>query len=407
MRPKHGLVSPCYVGFAVSESARELGKQVVDACLAMGFALAGIAPAEPTARRREYLEWLGAGRHGDMGYLAEMLEERLDVRVLLPGARAVIVVADQYAGKGDGGRERRGGGVEEWRGEAEGVIAKYARGRDYHAVVKRRLHALCDRLRKLHSKAKFRAFTDTGPVMEREHAVRAGIGFVGKHTLVIHPRVGSYLLLGGVATTLDIGAWEESRARERGRGAEISAGFASEPAHPGRADHCGTCTLCIDACPTQAIEPYTVDATKCVSYLTLEHRGTIDPALHAGIGDRLIGCDVCQDVCPFNRAHEGAGLGGERVNAAYADGTGVRARLPILDVLGWREEDRSRVLGPSAAKRASMAMLRRNALVIAGNAMLRREDAGLRAAVGRIAGDAGEDLMVRETARQVLGRTGE
>ncbi len=383
----------------VSESARDLGNQVVEACLSMGFALAGIAPAEPTARRREYMAWLEAGCHGDMGYLAEMLEERLDVRVLLPGARAVIVVADQYAGRGEG--ELRSEGAVESRGAAEGVVAKYARGRDYHAVVKRRLHALSDRLRELYPKAKFRAFTDTGPVMEREHAVRAGIGFVGKHTLVIHPRVGSYLLLGGVATTLEIQGGPPLR------GGDFASSVAEQDRRgaAGHPDHCGTCTLCIDACPTGAIEAYRVDATRCVSYLTLEHRGTIDPELHEGMGDRLIGCDVCQDVCPFNRAHEGVGVGGERVNDAYADEGRVRARLPILDVLGWREEDRSRVLGPSAGKRASVAMLRRNALVIAGNALAKREDAGLRAAVGRIAADAGEEAVVRETARQVLVQT--
>src|SRR5262249_20142541 len=136
-----------------------------------------------------------------------------------------------------------------------------------------------DSLRERFPAEQFRAFVDTAPVMEREHAARAGLGWIGKHTLIIHPRLGSYMLLGGVLTTMDIPA----------------------PAAQRRVtDHCGTCTRCIDACPTAAITPYSVDATRCISYLTIEHRGEIDPALHEGIGDWLFGCDVCQEVCPHN-----------------------------------------------------------------------------------------------------------
>lgn len=350
----------------------------------MGFARAGIAPAEPTSRRNEYLEWLAQGRHGDMGYLAEKLEERLDVRRLLPGARSVIVVADQYAARGAPADDVAADAA------AKGVVASYARGRDYHAVIKKRLHALCDRLRADHPGAKFRAFTDTGPAMEREHAARAGIGFVGKHTLVIEPRLGSYLLLGGVASTL-----------------HMQSGPETPGPLPPTADHCGSCTACIDACPTQAITPYMVDATRCVSYLTLEHRGLIDNALHAGVGDRLIGCDVCQDVCPFNRRQTQEAPLDERVNAAYADDSGLRARLPILEIIGWTDADRSRVFGPSAAKRASVAMLRRNALVIAGNSLATRSDARLLERVRAIATGDHEEPIVRDTARQVLSRLGQ
>lgn len=361
----------------------------------MGFARAGIAPAEPTTRRMEYLDWLQDGRHGDMGYLAEMLEERLDVGRLLPGARSVIVVADQYAARGAAEHEANGN-------TAEGVVAKYARGRDYHAVIKKRLHALCDRLREEHPGAKFRAFTDTGPAMEREHAVRAGIGFVGKHTLVIEPRLGSYLLLGGVATTLEM--LERAGGEEKGGSGGAPEAWGGKPVPHQGTDHCGSCTACIDACPTRAITPYRVDAARCVSYLTLEHRGVIDASLHAGVGDRLIGCDACQDVCPFNRRHEDDAMSDGRVNAAYADDSGVRARLPILDVIGWTEQDRSRVFGPSAGKRASVAMLRRNALVIAGNALSNHADAELLGQVRVIAVSEDEEAVVRETAQQVLAR---
>ncbi len=361
----------------------------------MGFARAGVAPAEPSSRRTEYLEWLKDGRHGDMGYLAEMLEERLDVGRLLPGAKSVIVVADQYAARGAAEHEAD-------VGVAEGVVAKYARGRDYHTVIKKRLHALCDRLREEYPSAKFRAFTDTGPAMEREHAMRAGIGFIGKHTLMIEPRLGSYLLLGGVATTLDMG-WS-GKEKEKGTSGEAPETWASKPMPLRGTDHCGSCTACIDACPTGAITPYKVDATRCVSYLTLERRGVIDASLHAGVGNRLIGCDVCQDVCPFNRRHEGDAMFDGRVNAAYSDDSGVRSRLPILDILGWTEQDRSRVFGPSAGKRASVAMLRRNALVIASNALATSPNAELLERVRVIAATVSEVPVVRETAQQVLAR---
>jgi epoxyqueuosine reductase len=357
-----------------------LAQQVIDACLAMGFALAGVAPAEATAHRQEFLEWLSAGSHGDMDYMAEHLEERLDPRVLLPGARSVIVVADQYA--------PRGGGEAAGKPPSApvGIVAKYARGRDYHAVIRRRLHALCDRLRELHPGESFRAFVDTGPALEREHAARAGLGFIGKHTLLINPRLGSYLLLGGVATTLDFATTPHP---------------TSDIPHP--TSPCGTCTRCIDACPTQAITPHRVEGTRCISYLTLEHRSLIDPALHAGIGDRILGCDVCQDVCPFNHPHEDESSAA-RVNPAYADESGGLSALPLLDVLGWTEADRTRVLSGSAAKRASLAMIRRNAVVAAGNVLSAGPIADLTGAIQRIAADEAEDPLVRETAQQVAVR---
>jgi epoxyqueuosine reductase len=352
-----------------------LGRRVVEACLAMGFALAGVARAEETSHRAAFTAWLDAGSHGDMDYMSELVEERMDPRVMLPGARSVVMVADQYAERGSGEeQEQKSGGA-----RARGVVAKYARGRDYHAVMRRRLHGLCDRLREMHPGDRFRAFVDTGPALEREQAARAGLGFIGKHTLLIEPRLGSYLLLGGFATTLELSA----PAR--------SAAGVSHQTSP-----CGTCTRCIDACPTGAITAFRVEATRCVSYLTLEHRGLIDPSLHAGIGDRLLGCDVCQDVCPFNDAHEGA-ASHARVNPAYRDEAGERGSLPLPGVLRWTEADRSRALSGSAAKRASLAMIRRNAVIAAGNA-------GLWGEVERIAGDEGEEALVRETARAVLAR---
>ncbi len=162
-----------------------------------------------------------------------------------------------------------------------GRVARYAQGKNYHWVIKNRLHAMSDQLRLEYPEAKFRTFVDTVPVLERELAEMAGIGWQAKNTMVINARLGSYLLLGGVATTLEL---------------------LPPPEQVRSPDHCGTCTRCIDACPTQAITPYSVDGSRCISYLTIEHREVIDPALHEAMGDWVYGCDICQEVCPHNSA---------------------------------------------------------------------------------------------------------
>ncbi len=377
--------------------------EVIRACHALGFALAGVAPAEPTRRRQPFLDWLAAGKHGDMEYLTQHLDERMDVRALLPAARSVIVVADQY-GRAEAAAPDEPTSVGARIGQ--GLVARYARGRDYHTVMRRRLWTLVDGLRARHPGSGFRPFVDTGPVLEREQAVRAGMvasgqtlegrraqGFIGKHTLYIHPSIGSYVLLGGIATTLDL---------------------TGSKAAVADTDRCGSCTRCIEACPTGAIASYTVDATRCVSYLTLEHRGVIDPGLHAGIGHRVIGCDVCQEVCPFNQSQEPRDAALDRVHPAYADPTGKGMTLDLLEVLRAADDapTRQRLLGGSAGKRASMEMLRRNALIAAGNQISAdtRLAKGSPAAeelekeVRRIAADEGANEMVRSTARQVLLR---
>ncbi|MBX3406046.1 MAG: tRNA epoxyqueuosine(34) reductase QueG [Phycisphaeraceae bacterium] len=353
-----------------------LGREVVRACLGLGFAAAGVARAEPSAWGEHVRAWLAAGKHGTMDWMAEYLEQRLDVGQLLPGARAVIIVADAYDVPGRSSEANQEGAP-----GPVGVIARYARGEDYHAIIRRRLGRLADTLRGLPAAehADFRLFADTGPVLEREQAARAGLGWIGKHTLLIHPRMGSWFVLGGLVTTLDV---------------------APDPDSAPIADHCGTCTRCIDACPTGAITPYSVDARRCVSYLTIEHGGLIDESLHSGIGDRLVGCDVCQDVCPFN--------GGEVFPPVSVALHAPRAALPLLEVLNWTNADRARVLSGSAAKRATLAMFKRNALIAAGNAMAGgsggEHSAALRGRFADLASDPSEDAIVRETARQVLAR---
>lgn len=353
--------------------------EIVQACLALGFARAGVCAARPSDHASELRAWLAAGKHGGMEWMEEWVDQRTDVRRLIDGVevRSVIVVSDQYAAAG------AAEGVAP--GKVVGKVARYARGRDYHDVIRKRLHQLCDRLRARYPGETFRAFVDTAPVMEREHAARAGLGFIGKHTLLIDPARGSWLLLGGIATTL-----------------ELTPTAEREPA-----PHCGTCTRCIDACPTDAITPYAVDATRCISYLTIEHEGAIESGLHAGIGAWMFGCDVCQEVCPFNAPVAGGvgGAGGavDRVNPLYRPREGVAGGgMPVADVLGWTAEDRRVQLTVSAGKRASLEMLRRNAVIVAGNS----DDAELHARVAEIAANAEEAMLVRETARVVSERLG-
>jgi epoxyqueuosine reductase len=221
------------------------------------------------------------------------------------------------------------------------------------------------------------------------------LGWVGKHTLLIHPQLGSWLLLGEIVTTLPL---------------QTSAEAGLGPV----ADHCGTCTRCIDACPTRCITPHSVDASRCISYLTLEHRGPIAPELQAQMGGWIAGCDVCQEVCPFNERATGQGLtdkgeGAEEdaalpgPNPAYAARPPAPA-IPLLDLLAWDEEARQQAFVKSALKRVKLVQIKRNALIAAGNYLAEQADGTLRARVEAIAGDAAEHDLVRLTARQVLDR---
>ncbi len=245
--------------------------------------------------------------------------------------------------------------------------------------MKKRLHELCDALAAEYPGAGFRAFVDTAPVMERELSLRAGLGWIGKHTLLIHPRLGSYMLLGGVMTTLKIS----------------DAAAKVEP------DHCGTCTRCIDACPTQAITPYSVDARRCISYLTIERRGEIEESLQSQMGEWIFGCDVCQEVCPHNSVRP-AGIEVGAAHEAYAP---AREMLDAIAVLRWTEEDRRRELAGTAMTRAKLEMLKRNALIVVGNAAVDAETRrAVRAAVSGVIEDVATSAELVAMARRVLER---
>ena len=251
----------------------------------LGFALVGVAPLRPSDHAAFYRAWLAAGHHGGMGYLArpDAVEKRLDPGAAWPELRSAVVAAYPYAGRSAEGEEGDDGAAAD---PARGVIARYARGRDYHRVLRRKLLRLRDWLAAESGRPlpAARAYVDTGPVLERELAQRAGLGWFGKNTMLIHPRQGSYFFLGVLLVELEL-AYDE----------------------PFTADRCGRCTACLDACPTGALLGRTpegapvIAAERCISYLTIEHRGPIPRALRPRIGNRIFGCDICQEVCPFNR----------------------------------------------------------------------------------------------------------
>ena len=314
-----------------------LAQSLISRAHELGFALTGIATLEPIDRAPQLLDWLNQGKHGSMSWMESHTDLRTDPGRILDHAKSALVVADLYA--------TRATNTDTPLNPGEGRIARYARGRDYHDTMKQRLHTLADELRALAPDSDTKCVVDTAPVHERELAQRAGLGWIGKHTLLIHPKAGSYMLLGALVTTLDL---------------------TPPSSQPTITDHCGSCTRCIDACPTHAITPYSVDATKCIAYLTIEHRTPIDPALHEGIGDWAFGCDICQEVCPHNspRTPESLDPNHRTPNPVYHS---TRDRLDLRDVLTWTPEDRSRELKGSAMKRAKLDMLKRNAMIVLNN----------------------------------------
>lgn len=333
--------------------------------LALGFDAVGIAEPGPSPETRFFAEWLARGYAGDMEYLREGAAEREDPRRVLEGARSVVCVGLVYD---PGARD------EPLAGGAR--VARYAGGEDYHAVLEERLAALAAGLEALAGAAvRTRAYVDTGPVLERVLAARAGLGWIGKNACLIHPRLGSWLFLGVLFTDLALRA------------------DAPEP------DHCGSCRACLDACPTDAfVEPHVLDATRCIAYTTIELRDGVPEPLRAAHGDRVFGCDVCQEVCPWN---------GRERRRVPDDPQGLRARLSpgrawtrpdlgwllTLSESAWRAATRR-----TALRRAKRRALLRNALVAAGNS-------GDRGLVPLVRAHAeGGDPLLAEHARWALDR---
>lgn len=312
----------------------ELAGRIRQSARRAGFDLVGIAPAAPSIYRQYLRQWLDDGRGGSMAYLAARFDERTDPARYLPGARSIICLAVNYHVPLAPAAE----------GAPRGRIARYALGDDYHGWMKAALYELADWLRRTVPHARTRCAVDSAPVMEKELAARAGIGWMGKNTCIINERIGSWLLLGEIVTDLDL------------------------PCDQPAIDRCGSCRRCIDACPTAAITaPYQLDARRCISYLTIEHRGAIDPSLQPKLGNWLFGCDICQEVCPWNARAPVAHL--PALQPRFIDGT-----LDATEVATWTPQQyRSRLRG-SAMRRVKLPMLQRNAAIVAANAAVTAPD---------------------------------
>lgn len=292
----------------------------------LGFDLLGIAPAR-IIRAQFLRDWIAQGRHGDMNFLADRIDERLNPTQILPGAQTAICVAMNY--------NTCTPSAVDPSGNSTGQLAKYARGQDYHELIKHKLYAIADWLRDKVPGAQTKCGVDTAPIAERDLSAQAGVGWVGKNTCIINESIGSWLFLGTVLTTLPL------------------------PTDAPAVDRCGTCTRCIDACPTRAITPYQLDARRCISYLTIEHPGEISEVLQEQMGDWLFGCDICQTVCPWN--------GRAPVTELLELQPRVPARINAREILKWQKEDFDKTFRRTAVKRIRLPILQRNAAIVARN----------------------------------------
>ena len=349
---------------ATSPSSEGAGSRIRERiraeALALGFDAVGFARAEVAAEaRREFLSFLAEGCHGDMDWLARNAERRSDPQTLWPGARSVVVLGQNY------GPAEDPLALLDKRDRAS--ISVYARNADYHDLIKRRLKALA---RWMHEDlaAEVKVFVDTAPVMEKHLAQAAGLGWQGKHSNLVSLELGSWLFLGEVFTDL-----------------ELEADTAEE-------DHCGSCRRCLEVCPTQAfLGPYKLDARRCISYLTIEHKGHIAPAFRAAMGNRIYGCDDCLAVCPWNK---------------FAQRTAEPAFLPRAELSAPRLKDLAelddaafrRVFAGSSIKRIGRDRFVRNVLIALGNS----GDATAAATAERLLADASP--LVRAMAVWALAR---
>ncbi len=326
----------------------------------LGFDLVGIATLGPATTADALDAWLERGFAGEMTYMPRTADKRRDARLPFEGATTAVVVAMNYGGR-----------------EPSGPVARYARGDDYHDV-------LLDRLTQLHHwietqtgrSVRGKPYVDTGPLLERDLARRAGLGWFGKNTTLINPRAGSFFFLGALLVDLELSA---------------DAPFET--------DHCGTCRRCLDACPTGAlVEPYVLDSTTCISYLTIELKGSIPEALRTQIGDLLYGCDICQEVCPWNEKFAlplRENVFRPRSNLERKD-----ARTLARDLLSMSDEEFRTAFKGSPMKRAKLRGLKRNAAVVLGNVGSSDDLQSLVAAL------ADPEPLVREHAGWALARIG-
>ena len=294
----------------------------------LGFDPVGITRLGPVASYDAFARWLARGFAGEMAYLPRGAEKRRDTTLPFPGARSAVVVALDYGGR-----------------QPPGTVARYARGADYHDVVVARLRDLHRWLEgEIGTAVPGKAYVDTGPILERDLAQRAGLGWIGKNTMLINPERGSFFFLGALLLDLEL-----------------------ETDPPFESDRCGSCTRCLDACPTDAfVAPRVMDATRCVSYLTIEHRSAIAAELQPLMGELLYGCDICQDVCPWNQKFAREASDPDLAPSAENVAPEPEELIALTD-----EGFRSRFKG-SPMKRAKRAGLARNAAIALENRRRRR-----------------------------------
>jgi epoxyqueuosine reductase len=338
----------------------------VDEACRLGFDLVSIVPPTLPTTVDRYQTWLESGFHGDMAYLArpDATAKRADLSLIQPGLRSVVAVGANYHTVPLPPQERDD--------PSRGIIASYAWGDEYHEWLASRLHRLAAFVQAASGEqVAYRAYVDTGPVLERELAARSGLGFVGKNTNLIHPKLGSWLFLGELLLAIELPATQ----------------FVPDKGT------CGSCTRCLDACPTGAlVAPYVLDARRCISYLTIELKGAIPRELRPLMGNRIFGCDICQEVCPWNRRF--ARPTPEPAFQPRPDAPAPR----LLDLIALDADDFRRHFRDSPVKRAKRRGLLRNALVALGNW-------GDRTTVAPLAGALhDEEPLVRGHAAWALGR---
>lgn len=332
-----------------------------------GFDRAGVASLEPSRHGAFYRRWLAAEHHAGMAWMEQRLAERDDPARLLPGARSALCVALQYHPLEDEAPVE--GDLWPW-------VARYARGRDYHDIMGKGLGRLAGRMRQAFPGAETRPYVDTGPIRERELAERAGLGGVGKHTNLLHRRWGSWFLVGEILTTLELAP-----------GVPVG-------------DLCGHCSRCLDACPTGALpEPYRLDSRRCISYWTIEHRGDLPDEAREMVGQWVFGCDICQEVCPWNhRPRRGEPLPGTERRLGLPE---ERRQLDLAGLLALDREGYVERFQVAAMKRAKLEGLQRNAAVAMGH----RRDPVYVPDLGRALSE-NPSPVVRRHAAWALGRIG-
>ena len=328
----------------------------------LGFQQIGIADCELGEAETRLLEWVGKGFHGEMEYLERHGTKRSRPAELIPGTLRVIVARMNYTPPN--ARDTS----EVLADGSRAFISRYALGRDYHKLMRSRMQKLADRIGEEVGEFRYRVFTDSAPVMEVELAGKAGLGWRGKHTLLLNREAGSYFFLGEIYTDLAL------------------------PVDAPQADHCGTCQKCLDVCPTKAfIGPYQLDARRCISYLTIEHKGSIPEELRPLIGNRVYGCDDCQSVCPWNKFASPSGEPDFAVRNGLDDVT-------LVELFGWSEVEFHEKLAGSAIHRIGYERWMRNLAVGLGNAPTTdRVVAALRARAGHTSS------LVRDHVAWALG----